>query len=85
MGVTQGDDDHLVLRTPTALYVLHRETSDGRCDEGKQGPLEICRGFEWRVRAVATLTADVDFDETVTGDHVDCAAPSSYGELAPPR
>lgn len=80
VGVMQGNDEHLVMRGPNALYVLHRQTSDGRCDEGKQGPLDVCLGFEWQLRAVAELAGDPDFDESVASvDRFDCAVPSIDG------
>lgn len=86
LGVAQGTDDFMVMRGPNALYVLHRQTSDGKCDDIKQGPLEGCAGFEWRTRLVIDAPGDPDFEENVVSrDPFDCAAHSMAGvPLVPP-
>jgi hypothetical protein len=47
IGITQGDDQFMVVRDGATLHVLHAETSDGKCDDAKQGPLLVCDGFQW--------------------------------------
>jgi hypothetical protein len=47
MSIAQGSDDYLLVRDVGTLHLLHRQSSDGKCDEGKQGPLDICEGADW--------------------------------------
>ncbi len=51
LGTMQGDSEMMIVGDGPILHVLHRETSDGHCDAAKQGPLDICEGFEWERRA----------------------------------
>lgn len=66
VGTMQGDDEHRIMRGPATLYVMHRQTSDGSCQEGKQGPLDICLGSEWHLRAIVSVSGDPDFDESLS-------------------
>jgi len=90
VGVPQGNSEFLVVRDGDDLHVLHRETSDGRCDEMKQGPLDGCEGFEYERIADVHLPHGVALFELVRdedeGKPLDCGAPTSYGSaLLPPR
>lgn len=58
MGTPQGDDEFAIVRDGRILHVLHRQTSDGKCDEARQGPLDICDGFEWERVADLRMTSD---------------------------
>ena len=80
MAIVQGSDDYLLVRDGGTLHLLHRESSDGRCDESKQGPLDVCEGFEWARRAEihvggAELFETIDDD----GKPFDCTA-ERWGE-----
>jgi hypothetical protein len=66
VGVIQGDSEFMIVRDGDVLHVLHRETSDGRCDEKKQGPLDVCDGFEWERVAEVRGTRDAGLFETIT-------------------
>jgi len=80
MNMTQGSDDFVLVRDGGTLHVLHRITSDGRCDEGKQGPLAVCEGFEYARRAAIHVGgADAFEDIRDDGEPFDCFAPY-YGE-----
>lgn len=84
----QGDSDFMIVRDGMTLHVLTRETSDGRCDEAKQGPLDVCEGFEWQRIAAIHLTSDATLYERVEseGKPFDCGAPLPYFDkrLSPP-
>ncbi len=76
VGVVQGDTEIMIVRDGSTLHVLHRETSDGRCDETKQGPLDICEGFEWERRAEIHLAGNPTLYERAV---VDCGAEQMGG------
>lgn len=74
MMIMQGSDDYLLVRDGGTLHLLHRETSDGRCIEGKQGPLDICEDFEWsRLAEIHVGAADL-FERIDDGGGFDCTA-----------
>ena len=77
----QGDSDFMIVRDGMSLHVLHRETSDGRCDTAKQGPLDVCEGFEWERAAEFRLAADANLYERVDAENapLDCSAPMPWG------
>ncbi|HEY1960622.1 MAG TPA: hypothetical protein VGH28_33655 [Polyangiaceae bacterium] len=66
IGITQGSDELMVVRDAGKLHVLHRETSDGRCVEAKQGPLDVCAGDEWQLVADVRVAPDAELWESVT-------------------
>jgi len=74
IGTMQGGDEIVVVRDGGTLHVLHRETSDGSCEDAKQGPLDVCEGFQWEraadihVPAAATIWEMIE-DE---GKPLDC-------------
>ena len=74
VGTMQGDSELMIVRDASTLHVLHRETSDGRCDEAKQGPLDVCEGFEWERRAEIHTSGDPVLYERVdeAGEPFDC-------------
>jgi len=80
MVIVQGSDDWVVVRDGPTLHVLHRQTSDGHCDETKQGPLATCVGFAYD-RRVEIRVGSGDLFETIDarGAPYDCAA-DWYGE-----
>jgi hypothetical protein len=75
IGTMQGDDEMVVVRDTRTLHVLHRETSDGHCEDAKQGPLEICEGGEWQLVADIHVTPGAAIYETVEseGKPFDCS------------
>jgi len=79
IGLMQGDDDMVILHDAKngtdTLHVLHRETSDGSCEDGKQGPLDICEGFQWERVADVRLAPGTELWETVEleGKTFDCS------------
>jgi hypothetical protein len=81
IGVIQGDTEIMIVRDGSTLHVLHRETSDGRCDEAKQGPLDVCEGFEWHVRADVRLATNPVIYERVmeVAAPFDCGSPMMDG------
>ena len=81
IGTMQGDTEVMIVRDGATLHVLHRETSDGKCDEAKQGPLDVCEGFEWERVAEVRLTGDPLLYERIDdqGKPFDCSAPTFYG------
>lgn len=88
IGTMQGDTEVMIVREGATLHVLHRETSDGRCDEAKQGPLDVCQGFEWERVAEVRLTGEPLLYERIDeqGKPFDCSVPTFYGaRLLPPR
>jgi hypothetical protein len=88
LGTMQGDDDFMIVRDGSVLHVLHRQTSDGKCDEAKQGPLDVCEGEEWKRRVEIRLAGDPALFERISdgGKPIDCGAPSFYGDrLLPPK
>jgi hypothetical protein len=86
VGVTQGQSVFLLVRDGDALELLHAETSDGKCEDVKQGPLHACADqLYWRVAEIrlphdATLYERVDDD----GKPFDCLAEDYRGKLLPP-
>ncbi len=76
VGTPQGDSDFMLVRDGDVVHVLHRETSDGKCDDAKQGPLEVCEGFEWERVAEIRGTRGAALFEHVTdeGKPFDCGA-----------
>src|SRR6185503_4223975 len=73
MSIMQGSDDFILVRDGGTLHLLHRETSDGSCDEGNQGPLDICEGFEWsRLAEIHVGGADL-FERIDDAGGFDCA------------
>jgi len=74
LGTIQGDSDFMIVRSLDRLYVLHRETSDGMCERATQGPLDVCKGSEWEVRAEARLASSPILFERVSseGTAYDC-------------
>jgi hypothetical protein len=77
IGIAQGDDELAIVRDGQTLHVLHRETSDGYCEETKQGPLDVCDGAHWERVAdirVATRSSSVELYEIVEeeGKTFDC-------------
>jgi hypothetical protein len=88
IGTMQGDTEVMIVRDGASLHVLHRETSDGKCDEAKQGPLDVCEGFEWERVAEVRLAGDPVLYERLDeqGKPFDCGVPTFYGKrLLPPR
>jgi hypothetical protein len=76
MSTAQGSDDYVLVHDGATLHLLHRETSDGRCDDGKQGPLDICQGFEYsRIADIGIGTADLAETIDEAGKPLDCLAP----------
>jgi hypothetical protein len=65
IGLPQGSSDFLVVRDGGSLHVLHRETSDGKCDEIKQGPLETCEGSEYARVAEIHVSASARLFEAI--------------------
>jgi hypothetical protein len=53
LGTPQGATRYMLVRDGDVLHLLHVETSDGRCDDVKQGPLLACKG------ALYARTADI--------------------------
>lgn len=86
LGVPQGNSEFLLVRDADTLHVLHRETSDGRCDDIKQGPLDGCEGFEFarvadvHVPHAALLYERIDDD----GKPLECVADHYGRSLLPP-
>jgi len=76
VGTPQGDSDFMLVRDVDVVHVLHRETSDGKCDDAKQGPLDVCEGFEWERVAEIRGTRGAALFERVTdeGKPFDCGA-----------
>jgi hypothetical protein len=78
IGIIQGGDDMTIVRDDKngagTLHVLHRETSDGSCTETKQGPLDVCEGFEWERAADIRLASGTQLYELVEldGKTFDC-------------
>lgn len=74
VGIMQGDSEFLVVRDGDTLHLLHRETSDGSCQEKKQGPLETCEGSEWERVSEIRGTRNAGLFEIVTdeGKNIDC-------------
>ena len=68
IGLAQGDDQMAIVRDGRTLHVLHRETSDGSCEEVKQGPLDVCDGSAWERVADVRLAAGAELYETVEQD-----------------
>jgi hypothetical protein len=79
IGLAQGDDEMRIVRDAqngtSTLHVLHRETSDGKCDDLKQGPLDVCEGAEWHRVADVRVPARAVIYETVEQEHkpYDCS------------
>lgn len=75
LDMIQGGDDFLLVRDGGTLHLLHRETSDGSCNEGKQGPLAICEGSEY-ARVAEIHVGAADLFETIDGEGkpFDCTA-----------
>lgn len=75
-GTPQGDSDFMLVRDGDVVHVLHRETSDGSCQDAKQGPLDVCEGFEWERFAEIRGTRGAALFERVTdeGKAFDCGA-----------
>jgi hypothetical protein len=67
VGVAQGSSDFLVVRDGATLHLLHRETTDGRCDELKQGPLDTCKYAEYKRRANIHIAEAAVLSETIDG------------------
>jgi hypothetical protein len=89
VGIPQGSSDFMIVRDGPTLHVLHRESSDGKCDDAKQGPLDICEGFEWERAADVTVTVTVDAharlfenidDGNATSHAFDCGAQRPGGD-----
>ncbi len=82
VGVMQGDSEFMIVRDGDVLHVLHRETSDGRCDEKKQGPLTTCEGEEYERVAEIRGTRDAGLFEWMTDEDkdIDCGAERMGGE-----
>ncbi len=76
IGLAQGDDEMRIVRDGRTLHVLHRVTSDGKCDDGKQGPLDVCDGEEWHRAADVRVPLQATIYETVEqeGKPYDCSA-----------
>ena len=76
IGMSSGDTELMIVRDESTLHVLHRESSDGKCDEAKQGPLDICDGFEWERVAELHIAADAVLYERIDSenDPFDCKA-----------
>ncbi|HSQ67299.1 MAG TPA: hypothetical protein VLM85_28985 [Polyangiaceae bacterium] len=88
IGVVQGDSELLLVRDADVLHLLRRETSDGRCDEIKQGPLDGCEGFEYERVADVRIPRGAALYELVEDEAkpLDCSVPPFYGvALLPPR
>ncbi len=89
IGIAQGGDDFLLVRDGASLHLLHRETDDGRCDDGKQGPLDICEGFEWARLAELDVGHATTLFELVTQEGkqdkpFDCTDDKHGTQLSPP-
>lgn len=75
LAIMSGSDDFLVVRDGGTLHLLHRETSDGRCDETKQGPLDVCEGSEWSRAADLDVGGGALYESIEDGEApFDCAA-----------
>jgi hypothetical protein len=83
--MAQGSDDFLVVRDAATLEVLHRESDDGKCDEAKQGPLDICEGSEWQRAAEIHLAPKATLYETIddAGRAFDCTTKYYSSHLLP--
>lgn len=69
IGTPQGDDELAIVRDGRTLHVLHRETTDGKCDDdAKQGPLDVCEGSEWNRVADLRMASDSELWEIVTSE-----------------
>jgi len=81
IGVVQGDSEFLLARDADVLHLLHRETSDGRCDEIRQGPLDGCEGFEYERVADVRIPRGAALYELVRdeAEPLDCSTPTLYG------
>ncbi len=66
--------DVYAMRDGATLHVLHQETSDGHCEESKQGPLDVCDGFAWHLVADVRIQPSADLWEIVKdeGKDLDC-------------
>jgi hypothetical protein len=75
IGLAQGDDEMSIVRDGRTLHVLHRVTSDGKCDDAKQGPLAVCDGEEWHRVADVRVPAEASIYEIVEreGKAFDCS------------
>lgn len=82
VGIAQGSTDLMVVRDGDTLHVLHRETSDGKCDDAKQGPLDVCEGFEWERVADVSVPRAAELFETIDeeGHAFDCGAVRPAGD-----
>ncbi|HEY1958367.1 MAG TPA: hypothetical protein VGH28_22275 [Polyangiaceae bacterium] len=84
MSIIQGSADFLLVRDGGTLHLLRRNSSDGSCAAAKQGPLDVCKGFEWsRVADVAVGEADL-FERIDEGGGFDCGAEHWGERLVPP-
>jgi hypothetical protein len=78
VGVVQGSSDFMIVRDIGTLHVIHRESSDGKCDDVKQGPLDVCDGSEWEIVADVHVGRNAALYERVTVE----GAPLDCGEVA---
>jgi hypothetical protein len=85
IGIMQGSDDYLLVRDGGTLHLLHRESNDGRCDEAKQGPLDVCEGSEY-ARLAEIHVGRGDLFEAIDdqGTPFDCGADRWGERLLPP-
>jgi hypothetical protein len=83
IGLMQGSDDMIIVKGGSTLHVLHRESSDGRCLEKKQGPLDVCADFEWKLAADIRVSPSAAIHETVEveGKPFDCGIELWGGRL----
>jgi hypothetical protein len=85
LGVTQGESKLMLVRDGDVMHVLHQESSDGKCDDKKQGPLDVCKGREWeRIADVRGLRGAALYEiVTYDGKPLDCAEDMYGSHLTP--